>query len=429
MRILHTSDWHLGRTLCKRNRHDEFEAFLTWLGNVILEKQVDAVLVAGDVFDTTTPGNRAQEQYYRFLCRIALSSCRHLVVIAGNHDSPSFLNAPKELLQSLNIHIVGCITENIADEVLVLKNGDGEPELIVGAVPYLRDRDIRNVEQCESAGDKEIKLLEGIRRHYDEVCRLAEQKRLECGNDVCDNIPVVLMGHLFTSGGQLSDDRLSGDPLSGDDGVRELYVGTLAQVDATFFSDKMFFGKMDYLALGHLHLPQMVAGSDAMRYCGSPLAMSFKEARRKKSVCLVDFEGKTPSPTLLDVPVFQRLDRVSGDIETIFSGIDKWMGENVSIWVEIVYDGGEIIPDLREKLENRVTGTSVEILRIINNRITGQALEQTGECETLEQLDALEVFQRCLTRYQVSEHEKPALVQAYQEIIKDVLEDDCRSNA
>ena len=154
MRILHTSDWHIGRTLCGRKRYDEFEMFLDWLIDTIQREQVDILLVAGDIFDTSSPSNRAQELYYRFLCRAAASSCRHVVIIAGNHDSPSFLNAPKELLRAINVHVVGAAAENREDEVFVLTQGDGTPELIVCAVPYLRDRDIRIAEAGESVEDK-----------------------------------------------------------------------------------------------------------------------------------------------------------------------------------------------------------------------------------------------------------------------------------
>lgn len=107
MKILHTSDWHIGRILYGRKRYEEFEAFLTWLADTIQQNEVDALLVAGDVFDTSAPSNRSQALYYRFLCRVAASTCRHVVVVAGNHDSPSFLNAPKELLRTLDVH-VGC---------------------------------------------------------------------------------------------------------------------------------------------------------------------------------------------------------------------------------------------------------------------------------------------------------------------------------
>ena len=177
MRVLHTSDWHLGRTLYGRKRHEEFEVFLGWLAETIRQNEIDILLVAGDVFDTGTPGTRAQELYYRFLCRVAASSCRHVVVVAGNHDSPSFLDAPKELLKALNVHVAGSAAPRPEDEVLVLRNEQDNPELIVCAVPYLRDRDIRTAEAGESPEDKERKLVEGIRAHYAAVAASAEEKR------------------------------------------------------------------------------------------------------------------------------------------------------------------------------------------------------------------------------------------------------------
>ena len=164
MKVLHTSDWHIGRSLYGRKRYEEFEAFLTWLAETIQENSIDALLVAGDVFDTSAPSNRAQELYYRFLCRVAASSCRHVVVVAGNHDSPSFLNAPKELLKVLDVHVVGNASADPEDEVLVLCDKQDTPELIVCAVPYLRDRDIRVAEAGESIEDKEYKLIALRRR-------------------------------------------------------------------------------------------------------------------------------------------------------------------------------------------------------------------------------------------------------------------------
>ena len=159
MKLLHTSDWHLGRALYSRKRYDEYEAFLNWLAGFIEAEDVDVLLVAGDVFDNSTPSNRAQELYYRFLCRMASSSNRNVVIIAGNHDSPSFLNAPKELLKFLNIHIVGYASGQPEDELIVLSGPDHEPRLIVCAIPYLRDRDIRTAEVGETVEDKERKII------------------------------------------------------------------------------------------------------------------------------------------------------------------------------------------------------------------------------------------------------------------------------
>ena len=166
MKILHTSDWHLGRALYGRKRYEEYEAFLDWLAALIEGEDIDVLLVAGDVFDNSTPSNHAQELYYRFLCRVAASPRRHVVVTAGNHDSPSFLNAPRELLKFLNIHVVGCASELPEDEVILIAGPDHDPLLIVCAIPYLRDRDIRTAEAGESLEDKERKIIEGIRAHY-----------------------------------------------------------------------------------------------------------------------------------------------------------------------------------------------------------------------------------------------------------------------
>ncbi len=408
MKILHTSDWHIGRTLYGRKRYEEFEAFLTWLAETIQQNGIDALLVAGDVFDTSAPSNRAQELYYRFLCRVAASYCRHVVVVAGNHDSPSFLNAPKELLKALDVYVVGNSTDSPEDEVLVLRNEQDAPELIVCAVPYLRDRDIRVAEAGESVEDKERKLIAGIRTHYATVAALAEQKGEELGAD----IPIVGTGHLFTAGGQTVDG----------DGVRELYVGSLAHVTAGIFP-----ACFNYLALGHLHVPQKVNGSETIRYSGSPLPMGFGEAKQQKSVCQIEFHSTAASVQLIDVPVFQRLERIKGDWDGISNRILELSATDSQGWLEVIYDGIEVIGDLRERLEAAISGTQMEILRIKNNRIIDRVLGQTHEEETLDDLNVDEVFERCLAVHEVPEDQRPELLRAYQETVSSLYEDDAQA--
>jgi len=407
MKILHTSDWHIGRTLYGRKRYEEFEAFLDWLAETMRHNEIDALLVAGDVFDTSAPSNRAQELYYRFLCRVAASSCRHVVVVAGNHDSPSFLDAPKELLKALDVHVVGSASDP-RDEVLVLRDAQGAPELIVCAVPYLRDRDIRLSEAGESVEDKERKLIEGIRSHYATVAELAEQKRRTLGA----GIPVVAMGHLFTAGGQTADG----------DGVRELYVGSLARVTAEIFPESF-----DYVALGHLHVPQRVNGSETARYSGSPLPMGFGEALQRKSLCLVEFLGAAPSVRLLDVPVFQRLERVEGDWNSILSRILELSLTGARCWLEVAYEGGDVVGDLRERVEAALSGTQLEILRIKNNRIIDCVLGRIHEEETLDDLNVDDVFERCLAVHEVPEEQRPELLRTYRETLSSLYDDDVRA--
>ncbi len=409
MRVLHTSDWHIGRTLYGRKRYEEFEAFLAWLVETIQQNAIDVLLIAGDVFDTSAPSNRAQELYYRFLCRAAAaSSCRHVIIIAGNHDSASFLNAPKELLKALDVHVIGSSTEAPEDEVLVLRNEQDAPELIVCAVPYLRDRDIRMAEAGESVEDKERKLIEGIRTHYATVAALAEQRRKELGAD----IPIVAMGHLFTAGGQTVEG----------DGVRELYVGSLAHVAA-----KIFPACFDYLALGHLHVPQKVNGSEIIRYSGSPLPMGFGEAKQQKSVCQVEFHSMAASVQLINVPVFQKLERVKGDWDGISNRILELSAMGSQGWLEIIYEGDEVIGDLRERLEVAISGTPMEILRIKNSRIIDRVLGQIHEEETLDDLNVNDVFERCLAVHGVPEDQWPELLRAYQETVLSLYEDDLQA--
>ena len=411
MKLLHTSDWHLGRTLHGRRRYGEFEAFLDWLAETMVEQGTEVLIVAGDIFDTTAPSNRAQQLYYRFLCQVAASPCRHVVIVAGNHDSPSFLNAPRELLRALNVYVIGNSTEP-ADEVLVLRDGEGTPELIVCAVPYLRDRDIRQVEAGESVADKERKLLEGIRGHYAAVAELAQQQRAALGVE----IPIVATGHLFTAGGQTVDG----------DGVRELYVGSLAHITAGVF-DPCF----DYVALGHLHVPQKVNDSDIVRYSGSPLPMGFGEARQQKVLCQVTFDRvdgqRSTQIELLNIPTFQQLERISGDWEAIAGRLVELAALEASIWLEIIYQGEEIISDLRERIDAATAGTELAVLRVKNSRIIDRVLGQLHEQETLDDLDVNEVFERCLNQHEVSDEQRPALVHAYREIVQTIHEDDSQA--
>lgn len=405
MKIIHTSDWHIGRSLYGRKRYEEFEAFLDWMAEYIEKENTDILIIAGDIFDTNAPSNRSQELYYRFLCRVAASGCRHVVITAGNHDSPTFLNAPREVLRFLNVHVIGCIGDKLEDEVLLLQDAEGNPEMIVCAVPYLRDRDIRRVDSFESAEDKDRKLLEGIREHYQQVCEMAAA--LQASLPIA--VPIVGMGHLFAAGGSMVEG----------DGVRELYVGSLAHVGAD-----MFPPEIDYLALGHLHSAQIVSGRETMRYSGSPLPMGFGEAARQKSIVEITFCERNPQIVLIPVPIFRPLQSISGDLSEILQELEELKKLEQPIWVEIVYEGMELISELRQKLDEAIHETSIEILRVKNHRVLQQAITSLDEGELLSELDAEEVFRRCLEANKVPEEQRQDLINAYDEILISIKEAD-----
>ncbi len=274
LKILHTSDWHLGRRLYGRLRYEEFEAFLQWLKDTISAQQVDILIVAGDIFDTMTPSNKAQALYYEFLGKVSRSCCQHVVIVAGNHDSPTFLDAPSNVLKFLNVHVIGTACDDLEDEVLVLGDDDNNPHCIIAAVPYLRDRDVRSSSAGESADSKDANVIKGIRAHYDEVAAIAREQQAKLIKAHQRHIPIIATGHLFAAGGKTTDD----------DGVRDLYVGSLGKISADMFDEGF-----DYVALGHLHVPQRVGGRETIRYSGSPIAMGFGEARQQKQVLLIQF--------------------------------------------------------------------------------------------------------------------------------------------
>jgi exonuclease SbcD len=387
-------------------RLEEQGAFLRWLLEQIQAHTVEVLLVAGDIFDTTTPGSRAQALYYRFLHQLAGSSCRHVVIIGGNHDSPSLLEAPRELLRQLNIHVLGMVDDQLDKEIMLLPGqGAEDPELLVCAVPFLRDRDIRQSGAAETLEEKGRQLRQGIQDHFQQVYQQAEQIRQEYNTQ----IPLVVMGHLFVAGGQTQEG----------DGVRELSIGGLDRIDGSSFP-----AGIDYLALGHLHLPQKVAGNPTRRYSGAPFAMSFSEVGQKKEVLLIDCAEREITPTPLEVPCFQPLASVRGDLSTLLEKIKALKAEERPYWLELQYEGATVIANLREQLLEAVADSQVSILRIRNRRIFDHALQQSKESETLDELSVDEVFARCLEAHQIEPSQRQGLLQAFAEIKRAVAEED-----
>ncbi len=409
MKLLHTSDWHLGRSLFDRKRSDEFTALIDWMLDLIALEHIDAVLISGDVFDTGIPGTHAQSLYYDFLARAARAGCRHIVVIAGNHDSPSFLSAPRDILRHLNIHVFGAMSaQSPADDVILLHAPDGRPELIVCAIPYLRDRDIRSSIPGETAQDKDRHLVEGIVQRYTDVIDAGEHLR----EGLSGRVPIVLMGHLFATGGRTIDG----------DGVRELYVGSLARVGSEIFPPSV-----DYAALGHLHQAQCLEGNTTRRYSGAPLPMSFDEAKTAKSVAIVEFMGGTVHVQLREIPRFQELIRISGELRDILGEIAILIDRGSRAWLEIDYTGQAIEGSLAARIDEAVAGSALAVLRIRNRAIIRNALTARGLTETLDDLDPGQVFDRCLDANDIAPDQRAELIAAHNEILQSLRETDGES--
>ncbi len=401
MRILHSSDWHLGQHFMGKSREAEHRAFLCWLIEQVQVYQVDALIVAGDLFDTGTPPSYARRLYNQFIADLRITGCQ-LVILGGNHDSVSTLHESRELLACLDTRVVGGVAASPEEQVIVLHGRDGIPGAVLCAIPYLRPRDLIESHAGESMAQKREALIQAIGHHYTVIynaacavrCRLQDGvATTEAGAPAVADaavgpLPIIATGHLTCVGGQLSES------------VRELYIGTLEAYPAAAFP------AADYIALGHLHRAQSVAGQRHIRYSGSPIALSFDESKGNKQVLLVDFaDGQLTDVTPLPVPVWQPMLGFSGTLEEIDRQLQQHFAcpeagnpdaSGPPTWLEIEVRGDDYLSDLQSRVQQLVEGLPVEVLRIRRQRRPGATALERENRETLQELSVGDVFERRL---------------------------------
>ncbi|MBR0100746.1 MAG: exonuclease subunit SbcD, partial [Treponema sp.] len=269
MRFIHTADWHLGNQMHEIDRREEAQAFLRWLKNLIIEKNADTLMIAGDIFDTANPSVDARRLYYTFLASLVETSCKNVIIVGGNHDSAVMLDSAKELLEVLNIRVVGSINNLLpAQMCFELKDSSENVCGICLAVPFVRELELRNLlNEDEKCSDSDL-YSKVYQKLYTIVFEEAE--KLRNGRA----IPVIATGHLYAADleGRLASKKSNE---KSDDGVKVLDVlGTLGNVPSSVFPP------VDYVALGHIHYSSTVAENPAIRYSGSPFVMGFDEANQ-----------------------------------------------------------------------------------------------------------------------------------------------------
>ena len=374
MKILQSSDWHLGQSFFTQNRKDEHQQFLDWLLLVVEAQQIDAIIVAGDVFDTGTPPSYAREMYNRFVVALQAHRCT-LIVLGGNHDSVSVLNETRGLLSCLNTHVIASVLEDPADQVVELKDKNGDTGAFVCAIPFIRPRDVLVSAAGQSTDEKKQHLGDAIKAHYRSVYDVAAERREASGKPV----PVIATGHLTALG------------VSASSSVRDIYIGTLEGFAADGFPPA------DYIALGHIHRPQKVAKSEHIRYSGSPVALSFDELGTQKQVVLVSFEGSTtPVIETLPVPVFQPMAVIRGDLDTIEQSLKAFTDPAATTWLCIEVTTQGYLSDLHQRIQAMTEDKPVEVLQL--RRVHERAASSlTAEYEQdLSELSPEEVFERRL---------------------------------
>ena len=382
MRIIHTADWHLGQFFYTKSRAAEHQAFLDWLLQQVEAQQADAIIVAGDIFDTGSPPSYARELYNRFIVDLQSTGCQ-LVVLGGNHDSVAVLNESRELLACLNTRVIAAASDDIQQQVLLLNKRNGEPGALLCAIPYLRPRDIMHSQSGQSGREKQYSLLQSITEHYHSCWQEAQTQRATLNLP----LPIIATGHLTTMGVTTSDS------------VRDIYIGTL---DA-FPSDA--FPPADYIALGHIHRSQRVANSEHIRYSGSPIPLSFDELGKEKCVLMVDFaDGALQQVTPLVIPRFQPMQIIKGslaEIEQQLTILTEHPQEK-PIWLDIEIVTDEWLSELQRHIQQLTETLPVEVVLLRRSREQRERVITRQHNETLSELSVEDVFARRLAQEEAS---------------------------
>jgi len=391
MRLLHTSDWHLGQTLHNFDRTWEHGRFLDWLLDTLVEEEIDALLIAGDIFDNANPSAASQRQLYHFLQQArARSPQLDIVVIAGNHDSPGRLEAPGPLLAAHGTHVVGHMTRKDDGEIdlerllVPLTDRHGSIQAWCVAIPFLRPGDVPRltVERAEGeTHDAYAAYLQGIALLYQQAYALAEARRTP-------GQAILAMGHCHMVGGDASPDS-----------ERRIVIGGTEALPAS-----MFDPGLAYAALGHLHLAQRVGKQDRLRYSGSPLPLSFSELNYQHQVLRIELDGGAAKEIVpLAVPRAVELLRVPATPAPLAEVIAALVGLDLPdlplqqrpyLEVRVLLDGPE--PSLRAQVEAALQDKPVRLAKIEPTRRV-QTAPGIEPALTLDQLAALqpdEIFRR-----------------------------------
>lgn len=268
MRVLHTADWHLGRSLEGRSRFEEQVAFIDELVEIVQKEMIDIVLIAGDVYDSVNPPAAAEELFYDALSRLSEYGKRAVIVIAGNHDNPERLAASDPLAVRQGIHLIGYPTHEL-HSIPVARTGE---EALIYALAYPSESRLKEL-MAESVDEAELR-----KAYSGRIAQLLKENTSAFSKQTVN----IVMSHLFVLGGSETESE------------RPIQVGGAYTVDP-----QALHVNAEYVALGHLHRPQTLKAIDSeapiIRYSGSPLAYSFSEAGQSKSVTILDMvPGQQP---------------------------------------------------------------------------------------------------------------------------------------
>lgn len=342
LKIIHTADWHLGQTFLQKSRSEEHQYFIDWLLQIIAKQAIDAIIIAGDIFDVSSPSVEAINKYHYFLLE-AYKLDVQVIIIGGNHDSASRLNSYKDIFKILNVSIVGGDLSNVGELIPVYKRGTTNVAAVVAAVPYLRDGDIRKITEGENINEAHGLFTAEVKKHYDNLLEQAKTNH--------PSVPVIGTAHLYVTGCLLSEPA---------EKRMHSLVGTLGQIPSTVFSDGY-----DYIAMGHIHKPQMIQHPDNViaKYAGSPIPLSFNERNDLKEITILTIADNKIVHESLSIPLQRSVIRFEGKADEI---IEKIKGHQASqvlpTWAEIIITEAVNYIEFNNEINDLCLEKNIEIL-------------------------------------------------------------------
>jgi exonuclease SbcD len=399
LKILHTSDLHIGKRLYQAELNEEQSMFFQWMVDYIRQNDIKVLLISGDVFDVANPSSESRKIYFELLRELMMLKCK-VIIAGGNHDSPAVLEAPKELLRYLDIHVTGSLPSNPSDLLVPVALADGTPELLVACIPYLRDADLRKYNQDETYEDR----VEAIRKG---IASVFHQAAAQCQENY-PGVPALAMGHLYVQGSDISESE------------RDIQIGNLAGLEVSQLP-----GYFSYYALGHLHKPQQ-PGKNFV-YSGSPVQLSFSESANHNRVMLITADQGVVNHESISVPLNRRLIRMQGtvaELDRMLRTTDLGQGA-LPDFIELIAEEENHDPSKLLHLESIIGSFQHEKAVILKYRIhfinsplgTASLYEET---QSIAEMKPLDVFQRRMETEGLEESVSAMLLEAFSELLEEV---------
>jgi exonuclease SbcD len=345
MKILVTADWHIGKKLHNEDLSEDINLFFDWLLEKIKTENINYLLVAGDIFDNNNPSNEASRIYYSFLKKLSTLQCK-AIIIAGNHDSPSFIDVPKDLLSVFDMHVFGIFPgmANIEQIFVPLIDSSGKEVAVVAAIPFLQDRMVRQVGEGEGAKEIAEKIKQGMKTLFSEIGLALREKY--------PNIPKIGMAHLHAQGTQVSEAE------------RDIQIGNQEGIVSKDLD------QFDYLALGHIHTGQTVI-QGKIQYASSPISLGFTENTYTHKVLLLEIENNKLKESEIRIPKQRSLYQINGTMQEVSDEVKKLKNKyKLQVLLDLKIEEEQFNPRITDQLEELREYLSVQgSMKIINTRI------------------------------------------------------------